>query len=73
VSHTKFKCMECFKECAPNEFHDYVECVRYRWTSNSYPHSTDTAEELRQATADIRSLLFCLDKARDERTDKALA
>jgi hypothetical protein len=57
---TRFRCMECGKDCEPREFHDYAECIRYRWTKA--PRAADNgAGELRQAERDIESLLALLD------------
>ncbi len=44
-------CTECGKECEIGEYHDYVECVRYRWDQR--PPSPERT--------DIRALLAVID------------
>lgn len=53
-------CQECGKHCEPGEFHDYVECVRFRW---SQPY-VDICLIQEQAWSDIKSLLFVIDELR---------
>lgn len=61
---TKYRCMECGADCVARQFHDYIECVRYRW-SNARPRPKDgEKDELRTAESDIKSLLAWIDAHR---------
>jgi hypothetical protein len=62
------KCQECGQVVTGGQRHDYVECIRYRWTSTR-PRSGGPggdAAELAQAEKDIASLLFVLDELRSQ-------
>jgi len=58
---TRYRCMECGKSCEAREFHDYAECIRYRWTAAPRDGNEAPAEALRRAERDIESLLALLD------------
>lgn len=58
-----FNCRECGKSCKSKEFHDYIECIRYRWLSNRVRRDGPEGNilELRAAESDLKALLACID------------
>lgn len=68
MSYTSFECQECGKDCKPKEFHDFIECIRYRWSSAAPRDGSEGHErrELNRAESDIKSLLAALDIHADQ-------